>query len=68
MKVTDLGTGGRTFHVTMAKGDDVMAGLTEFAEKYHIKNGHFTALGALDRGVFGWTDVNGAGPEKPAAQ
>ena len=34
-----------------------MSGLTEFAEKYHIKNGHFTALGALDKGIFGWTDV-----------
>jgi len=65
MKVTDLGTGGRTFRVTMTKGDDIMAGLTEFAEKYHIKNGHFTALGAIDKGVFGWTDVErGLGQKK----
>jgi uncharacterized protein len=65
MKVTDLGKGGRTFRVNLTKGDDIMAGLTEFAEKYHIKNGHFTALGALDRGVFGWTDVErGLGQKK----
>ena len=42
MKVTDLGKGGRTFRIDMTKGDEIMSGLIEFAEKYHIKNGHFT--------------------------
>jgi len=65
MKVTDLGKGGRTFRVDMTKGDEIMSGLVEFAEKYHIKNGHFTALGAIDKGVFGWTDVErGLGQKK----
>jgi len=65
MKVTDLGKGGRTFRIDMTKGDEIMSGLIEFAEKYHIKNGHFTALGAIDRGVFGWTDVErGLGQKK----
>jgi predicted DNA-binding protein with PD1-like motif len=65
MKVTDLGKGGRTFRINMTKGDEIMSGLTEFAEKYHIKNGHFTALGAIDKGVFGWTDVErGLGQKK----
>jgi uncharacterized protein len=42
-----------------------MSGLTDFAEKYHIKNGHFTALGALNKGLFGWTDVErGLGMKK----
>jgi predicted DNA-binding protein with PD1-like motif len=65
LKVTDLGKGGRTFRVDMTKGDEIMSGLIEFAEKYHIKNGHFTALGAIDKGVFGWTDVErGLGQKK----
>jgi uncharacterized protein len=65
MKVTDLGKGGRTFRVNMTKGDEMMSGLTEFAEKYHIKNGHFTALGAINKATFGWTDVErGLGQKK----
>lgn len=57
MKVADLGKGARTFRVNMAKGDEMMSGLTEFAEKYHIKNGHFTGLGAINKAILGWTDV-----------
>src|SRR5438309_6255380 len=35
MKVTDLGKSARTYRVNLAKGDEIMSGLTEFAEKYH---------------------------------
>ena len=58
MKVTDLGKGGRTFRVNLAKGDEVMSGLIAFAEKYHIKNAHFTGLGALNKGLFSWADTD----------
>src|ERR1700682_3736415 len=65
MKVTDLGKSARTYRVNMTKGDEIMSGLTEFAEKYHIKNAHFTALGAINQGLFGWTDVErGLGQKK----
>ena len=65
MKVVDLGKSARTYRVSMTKGDEIMSGLTEFAEKYHIKNAHFTALGAINRGLFGWTDVeSGKGQKK----
>lgn len=57
MKVTDLGKGAHTYRVTMAKGDEIISGLTDFAEKYHIKHAHFTGLGAIDKGLFGWTDA-----------
>jgi len=57
MKVTDLGKGARTYRVNLTKGDEMMSGLIDFAEKYKIKSAHFTALGALDKGVYGWTDV-----------
>jgi predicted DNA-binding protein with PD1-like motif len=65
MKVTDLGKSGRTYRINMTKGDEIMSGLTEFAEKYHIKNAHFTAIGAINKGLFGWTDVeSGLGQKK----
>ena len=65
MKVTDLGKSARTYRVSLTKGDEIMSGLTEFAEKYHIKNAHFTALGAINKGLFGWTDVErGVGQKK----
>ena len=59
MKVTDLGKSARTYRVNFAKGDEIMSGMIDFAEKYHIKNGHFTALGALDKGLFGWSEGEG---------
>ena len=65
LKVTDLGKGARTYRVNLTKGDDILSGLTEFAEKYHIRNGHFTALGAINKGLFGWSDVeSGKGQKK----
>src|SRR5262245_30563489 len=65
MKVTDLGKGARTYRISMTKGDEIMSGLTDFAEKYHIKNAHFTALGAINKGLFGWSDVErGLGQKK----
>ena len=56
MKVTDLGKGGRTFRVNFVRGDEIMSGLTEFAEKHRIRNAHFTAIGALGKGLFGWAN------------
>ncbi len=65
MKVTDLGKSGRTYRINMTKGDEIMSALTEFAEKYHIKNAHFTAIGAINKGLFGWTNVeSGLGQKK----
>jgi len=65
MKVTDLGKGGRTFRINLVKGDEVMSGLTDFAEKYHIKNAHFTGIGELNKGIFGWADPeSGLGQKK----
>jgi uncharacterized protein len=65
MKVADLGKGGRTFRVSFAKGDEIMSGMTDFAEKYHIRNGHFSGLGAINKATFGWSDVErGLGQKK----
>ena len=56
MEVTDLGKSAHTYRVHLTKGDELMSGLTDFAEKYHIKNAHFTATGAINKGLFGWAD------------
>ena len=56
LQVTDLGKSGRTYRINMKKGDEIMSGLTEFAEKYRIKNAYFTGLGAVNKGVFGWAN------------
>ena len=61
MKVTELVKTGRDFELVFGKGDEIASGLAEFAEKYHIKTCHFTAIGALDSAVLGWFD-----PEKRA--
>ncbi|HLW76377.1 MAG TPA: PPC domain-containing DNA-binding protein [Bryobacteraceae bacterium] len=51
----------RTFRVDMRRGDEIAAGLTEFAEKNHVSNAHLTGIGALNHLVLGWYD-----PEKRA--
>ncbi|MGE3955959.1 MAG: DUF296 domain-containing protein [Vicinamibacterales bacterium] len=58
LKVTDLGTTGRTYRLNLAKGDEVMTALTQFAEKHNIRNAHFTGLGALSKGLFSWADTD----------
>lgn len=64
MKVTDLGKGARTFRINMTKGDEILSGMTEFAEKYKIKNGHFTGVGAINKAMFGWSDVESGNGQK----
>ena len=56
--MTDLGTTGRTYRINLVKGDEVMTALSQFAEKNHIKNAHFTGVGALSKGLFSWADTD----------
>src|SRR5271154_4931658 len=56
MRVKQLGNPGRTFEVTLRKGDEVAAGITEFAEQNHVTLAHVTAVGALNAAVLGWFD------------
>ena len=48
--------GGKTYAVIFAKGDEVLSGLTEFAERQKLTAGYFTAIGALQSALFGWFD------------
>jgi predicted DNA-binding protein with PD1-like motif len=56
LKAAELSPKIRTFQLVFAKGDEVIAGLTEFAGKEHLANAHFTAIGAFDHAVIGWFD------------
>ena len=56
LKTTEFSPRMRSFLLTFAKGDDVRAGLAEFATKNHLTNAHFTAVGALGSAVIGWSD------------
>jgi uncharacterized protein len=47
----------KEYAVILAKGDEAFSGLMEFAEKYHVASGHFTAIGALSRVTLGWFDL-----------
>jgi uncharacterized protein len=56
MTATELSPKTRLFHLAFSKGDDVKAGLAEFAAKNHLTDAHFTAVGAMDSAVIGWSD------------
>jgi len=65
LKVTDLGrSSGHTYRLNMVKGDEIISGLLDFAEKNHIKNGHFTGLGAIDKATLRWSDPVNKTPGK----
>jgi uncharacterized protein len=46
----------KEYEVIFGKGDEAFSGLTEFAQKYNITGGHFTAIGAIDHGTLAWFD------------
>jgi predicted DNA-binding protein with PD1-like motif len=54
--VSENPVGERTYAVIFAKGDEILSGLTEFAEREKIAAGYFTAIGALKSARFGWFD------------
>jgi predicted DNA-binding protein with PD1-like motif len=54
--VAEAPNGEKTYAVIFAKGDEVLSGLTEFAEREKLAAGHFTAIGALQSARFGWFD------------
>ena len=56
MKATELSPKVRIFRLVFSKGDDVAAGLAEFAKKNHLTDAHFSAIGAFGSAVIGWSD------------
>jgi predicted DNA-binding protein with PD1-like motif len=58
MKVQLLNPGEATkqYAVIFYQGDEAFSGLLEFAQKYHVTSGHFTAIGAVNGVTVGWFD------------
>jgi hypothetical protein len=58
MQVQLLNPGDPTkqYAVIFYQGDEAFSGLLEFAEKYHVKSAHFTAIGAIDGATVAWFD------------
>src|SRR5439155_17851248 len=58
MKVQLLNEGEPTkrYAVIFYQGDEAFSGLLEFAQKYHVKSAHFTAIGAVSGATLGWFD------------
>lgn len=48
--------GGKTYALVFATGDEVLAGLTDFAKKNHLAGSHFTAIGAFQDVTLGYFD------------
>lgn len=53
-----LSTNGetKTYVLIFSKGDEVVSGLTEFAQKYNVKSAHYTAIGDATSAKVGWYD------------
>jgi len=47
----------KVYAVIFSRGDEVMSGLNEFAEKYHVRSAHFTAIGGWDKATLGWFSI-----------
>jgi uncharacterized protein len=48
----------RSYAVILGKGDEIMSGMTAFAERERLVAAHFAAIGAIESGLFGWFDKN----------
>lgn len=57
-KLLEQRDGQRTFALVFEVGDEVAAGLLDFARKQRLEGSHFTAIGALQDVVLGYWDWN----------
>lgn len=48
----------KTYLLIFTKGDEIVAGLTEFVKKNNIKSGHYTGLGDALSAKAGWFDYD----------
>ncbi len=54
--IAENANGEKTYALIFGKGDEILSGLTEFAEREKLTAGHFSAIGALQGARFGWFD------------
>ncbi|QJD81335.1 DNA-binding protein [Spirosoma rhododendri] len=48
--------GTKTYVLIFAKGDEVLSGLTDFANQNKVQSAHFSAIGAFQRATTAWFD------------
>jgi uncharacterized protein len=48
--------GVKTYAIVLAKGDEVMSGLTDFARQNKVTSASFTAIGAFSNATVAWFD------------
>ncbi len=48
--------GVKQYAIILAKGDEVMSGLTDFARQNKVTSGSFTAIGAFSHATLAWFD------------
>ena len=48
--------GAKNYAIILAKGDEVMSGLTDFARQNKVTSASFTAIGAFSRATVAWFD------------
>ena len=46
----------RSYVVIFGEGDEIMSGMTALAQRERLVAAHFTAIGAIESGLFGWFD------------
>ena len=56
VRLISSGPGAKAYVVIFSQGDEAYSGLLDFAEKYHVTSGHFTAIGALSSAILAWFD------------
>ncbi len=58
VRLLDSADGKITYAIIFKHGDEVVSGLTEFAQKYNVKSAHYTAIGDATNVKVGWYDYN----------
>jgi len=56
VRLLNPGEPTKQYVVIFYQGDEAFSGLLDFAEKYHVKSAHFTAIGALNGATVAWFD------------
>ncbi|HEY8733839.1 MAG TPA: PPC domain-containing DNA-binding protein [Puia sp.] len=56
VKLLNAAGGTKTYILVFIKGDEVVAGLTEFVKSHNIKSGHYTGIGDALSVKAGWFD------------
>jgi predicted DNA-binding protein with PD1-like motif len=44
----------RVYAIIFHQGDEALSGLTDFATKYHVRDAHFTGIGAVSSATLAW--------------